>query len=139
MAVGISTLEWLTDEKRVGAGHSIHGMQPGHCALYLIGQDFREPAQRFVHRLLDSLPIRGRWLAQHIIDHIVAMAGMANPQAQAIEIPTAQYRDDVSQTIVPPVATPLLEPDDAWFKIDFIVHHQYRLGRQTVEPRKCRY
>ncbi|MNT08558.1 hypothetical protein D3C72_1433040 [compost metagenome] len=63
-------------------------------------------------------------------------ARMADADAQAPEIGTAQRGLNVLQAIVPGVSAALLELNLARHQVQFVVQHQHLFRRQFVEPRQ---
>ena len=69
---------------------------------------------------------------QHVVDHLVALAGMADADTQSPEV-RAELRGDVLQPVVPGDAAALLEPRRARRQVELVVHDQDLVGLDLVE------
>src|SRR5262245_33172908 len=101
--------------RRVAGGR--RAVQPRHHLLGAIGDEARELRDRELDRLAhQALLDRARPL-QHVVDNLVAVARMSDPDADAPEV-LAEVRDDVLDAVVAAGAAALLEPRDAGRQVE---------------------
>ena len=74
---------------------------------------------------------------EDVTDDCGAFAGVADPQSQAPEVGARQACLNILETIVPAIATTLLEADAARFEIEVVVDDQRLVGGDPVETREC--
>src|SRR5579875_3621327 len=90
---------------------------------------------RVQHRLL----VGPGGIAQHPRRHPVAVAGMADADAQAMERAVAEVGDDVAQSVLAAVAAVELQPRGAGRQIQIVVHHQQFLRRDLPVVQRRRH
>ena len=77
--------------------------------------------QRFFDCLVYQGAVFGTRFVQHIADHQIAVAGVADAEAQAVEVRRAEFGLDVFQAVVSAVAAAELEADLAAGNVEFVV------------------
>jgi hypothetical protein len=112
-------------------------MQFVHGTLELTGYRERHGIHCLLHGTLYQLTILFRGTLQHIVDHLIAVAGMADTDAQAQKVITAHMRNQITQAVMPAMTTAPLQPRDTGRQIKFIMNNQYLVTRNTKEVRQC--
>ena len=90
------TIEKATEEQGQHRRHQRH----------VAGDQQVQRRQRGIDRLGDALTVRGRRLAQHVVDDLGLDAGVPDAQPQAPVVGAAELGMDVLQAVVPGRAAP---------------------------------
>ncbi len=113
-------------------------MQGVRGLVPLAGDEARQFAQGVSNGLFDQHPFGLRRPAQDVVQHVAAVAGMADAEPQAREIVAAQMGDKVAQAVVSAVTAGPLQPHRARRQIQIVMHDQDLRQRNPVEPRQRR-
>lgn len=88
------------------------------------GQQARHFAQCVSNRLFQQVLFSVRRAMQHMIQHVAAVAGMADAQPQTGELVAAQLRDQIAQTIVAAMPTAPLQAHHPGRQIKIVMNDQ---------------
>src|SRR6185503_9046593 len=115
-----------TSVRRVAGGR--RRMQPVHHLLGALGDQPRELRDRELDRLAHQALLHRACALEHVVDDLVAIAGVSDTDADPPEV-LAEVCDDVLDAIVPAGTTALLEARDAGRQVELVVHDENLFGR----------
>ena len=96
----------------------------------------RQALQRFFDCLVYQGAVFGTRLVQHIADDQIAVAGVADAEAQAVEVRRAEFGLNVFQAVVSAVAAAELEADLAAGDVEFVVGDEDFLRPDFIKLRQ---
>jgi hypothetical protein len=98
----------------------------------------RPGVERTLQRFLDQRPLLTTGFFQDVVHHLIAVAGMANADAQAPEILRAEMRSNVLEPVVPAETSAELQAQRTRCQVELVVQDQHVRRRDTVEMRQGR-
>ncbi|KPX26538.1 hypothetical protein ALQ28_05001 [Pseudomonas syringae pv. delphinii] len=114
-------------------------VQVFHRPVPFTGEDIRQHAEGKVDTGVQFF-LFGAWRStQDKAGYLAGIAWVANAKPQAMKcVLVAELRDDVAQTVMTAMTAAHFEFGNARRQVQFVVRHQNRLDRDTVEARKRR-
>src|SRR5579872_1593145 len=109
-------------------------MQAVHRDLRTLGEQDRQYVGGGEQRILDQRGVCGGWAAEHVIEHLRAIARMPDADSQSPER-IAHVRDHVAHAVVPGSAAASFEAHDAGGEIELVVGDEDCLQRHLIEGR----
>src|SRR5690348_1067561 len=105
-------------------------MQPLRRLVESAHDDERQHVQRTRDRIQHRVFVRCGRIAEHPRRHAIAVARVADADAQAMELPVPELRDNVADAVLAAVAAVEFQTRGAGRQIQVVVHDQQFFGRE---------